>query len=38
MKTEENKFSCKGVSKKHNDLHFERYKDGLTVFHKRAIQ
>ena len=25
--TNENKYSCKGVSKKHNDLHFQRYKD-----------
>ena len=28
----ENKDSCKGVSKKHNDLHFQRYKDVLDVF------
>ena len=25
--TGENKYSCKGVSKKHNDLYFQRYKD-----------
>ena len=30
----ENKYSCKGVSKKHNDLHFQRYKDVLDVFLK----
>ena len=30
----ENKYSCKGVSKKHNDLHFQRYKDALDVFLK----
>ena len=28
----ENKSSCKGVSKKHNDLHFQRYKNVLDVF------
>ena len=28
----ENKYSCKGVSKKHNDLHFQWYKDVLDVF------
>ena len=26
-KANKNKYSCKGVSKKHNDLHFQRYKD-----------
>ena len=30
----ENKYSCKNVSKKHNDLHFQRYKDVLDVFLK----
>ena len=30
----ENKYSCKGVSKKHNDLHFQRYKNVLDVFLK----
>ena len=30
----ENKYSCKGVSKKHNGLHFQRYKDVLDVFLK----
>ena len=30
----ENKYSCKGISKKHNDLHFQRYKDALDVFLK----
>ena len=30
----ENKYSCKGVSKKNNDLHFQRYKDVLDVFLK----
>ena len=29
-----NKYSCKGVSKKHNDLYFQRYKDVLDVFLK----
>ena len=33
----ENKCSCKGVSKKHNDLHFQRYKDVLDVFLKTRI-
>ena len=31
---EDDKYSCKGVSKKHNDLHFQRYKDVLGVFLK----
>ena len=30
----ENKYSCKVVSKKHNDLYFQRYKDVLDVFLK----
>ena len=30
----ENKYSCKGVSKQNNDLHFQRYKDVLDVFLK----
>ena len=30
----ENKYSCKGVSKKYNDLHFQHYKDALDVFLK----
>ena len=30
----ENKYSCKGVSKKHNDLHFQCYKDVLDIFLK----
>ena len=30
----ENKYSCKGVSQKHNDLHFQRYKNVLDVFLK----
>ena len=29
-----NKYSCKGVSKKHNDLYFQRYKDVLVVLLK----
>ena len=29
-----NKYSCKGVSQKHNDLHFQRYKNVLDVFLK----
>ena len=32
-----NKYSCKGVSKKHNDLHFQRYKEVLDVFLKARI-
>ena len=28
----ENKYSYEGVSKKHNDLYFQRYKDVLDVF------
>ena len=28
----ENKYSCKGVSKNHNDLHFQRYKNVADVF------
>ena len=31
---EDDKCSCKGVLKKHNDLHFQRYKDVLDVFLK----
>ena len=31
---DENKYSCKGVSKKHNDLHFQPYKDALDIFLK----
>ena len=30
----ENKYSCKGVSKQNNDLHFQRYKDFLDDFLK----
>ena len=30
----ENKYTCKGISKKHNDLNFQRYKDVLDVFLK----
>ena len=30
----ENKYSCKGVSQEHNDLHFQRYKNVLDVFLK----
>ena len=30
----QNKYNCKGVSKKHNDLHFQRYKDVLDIFLK----
>ena len=32
--TNKNKYSCKGVWKKHNYLHFQRYKDVLDVFLK----
>ena len=31
---EDNKYSCKGVSMKHNDLNFQRYKNALDVFLK----
>ena len=34
IEAEKNKFSCKGVSKKHNGLYFQRYKDVLDVFLK----
>ena len=30
----QNKYSCKDVSKKHDDLYFQRYKDVLDVFLK----
>ena len=30
--TGQNKYSCKGVSKKHNDLHSQRFKGVLDVF------
>ena len=30
----ENKYSCKGVSKQNNDLHFQRYKDVSDFFSK----
>ena len=30
----QNKYTCKGVSKKHNDLYFQCYKDVLDVFLK----
>ena len=29
-----NKYSCKGVSKRRNDLHFQRYKDALDLYLK----
>ena len=29
-----NKYSCKGVSKKHKDMYFQRYKEALDVFLK----
>ena len=32
-----NKYSCKGVSKKHNDLYFECYKNVLDFFQKKII-
>ena len=31
---EDDKYNCKGASKKHNDLYFQRYKDVLDVFLK----
>ena len=33
----ENKYSCKGVSKMHEDLHFQRYKEVLDIFLKTKI-
>ena len=33
-KIEKNRYSCKSVSKKHNDLYFECYKDVLDVLQK----
>ena len=33
-KAGQNKYSCEGVSKKHSDLYFQRYKDVLDVFLK----
>ena len=30
----DDKYSCKGVSKEHNDLYFQRFKDLLDVFSK----
>ena len=30
----QNKYSCKGVLRKHNELYFQRYKDVLDVFLK----
>ena len=30
----QNKYSCKSISKKHNDLYFQCYKDALDVFLK----
>ena len=31
-KAGKNKYNCKGVTKEHNDLNFQRYKDALDVF------
>ena len=36
-KARENKYGYKGVSKKHDDLHFQRYKEVLDVFLKTRI-
>ena len=36
-KSGKNIYSCKGLSKKHNDLHFQRYKEVLGVFLKTRI-
>ena len=33
----QNKYSCRGVSKKHNDLYFQRYKEVSDVFLKTRI-
>ena len=32
-----NKYSCKGVSPKHNDLHFESFEEVLDFFNKTAL-
>ena len=32
--SEDDKYSCKGISKQNNDLNFQRYKDVLDVFLK----
>ena len=37
VEAEQNKYRCKGVSKKHNDFYFQRYKDVLDVFLKTRI-
>ena len=37
VEVEQNKDRCKGVSKKHNDFYFQRYKDVLDVFLKTRI-
>ena len=34
-KTRKNKYSCKGILKKHNDLYIEPYEDVLDVFQKK---
>ena len=34
-KARQNKYSCEGVLKKHNDLHFQRHKDALDIFLKK---
>ena len=34
---DKNKYSCKGVSEKHNDLHFKSYMEVLDVFHKTVV-
>ena len=31
---EDDKYNCKGVSKKHNDLYFQRYEDAFDIFLK----
>ena len=33
-----NKYSCKGVSKKHNDLHFQCYEKVLDIFPKTVAK
>ena len=34
---DKNKYSCKGVSKRHNDLYFQHYKEVLDAFLKTGI-
>ena len=37
VRLQKNIYSCKGISKNRNVLHFEHHKDVLDVFHKTAL-